>query len=138
MNSTDTTCVNLVGLEYYENRLKTFDTYPKQMKPDKYQLARAGLYYTGNGDIVICFRCGVKISSWERHDNAMLEHYRLSANCDFVRMVGIETPLGLQQSTRPFGHGAFVDIRPPETLSFGFGSNSMTGANLFVKSPNNQ
>ena len=32
------------NMEYYENRLKTFDTYPKQMLPDKIQLARAGLY----------------------------------------------------------------------------------------------
>ena len=46
MNVMD--CISTkISMEYYENRLKTFDTYPKQMLPDKYQLARAGLYYTG-------------------------------------------------------------------------------------------
>ena len=43
------------NMEYYENRLKTFDTYPKQMLPDKIQLARAGLYYNGNRTCVNVF-----------------------------------------------------------------------------------
>ena len=43
MDITD--CVLSSGnMEYYENRLKTCDTYPKQMLPDKFELARAGLY----------------------------------------------------------------------------------------------
>ena len=33
-------------MEYYKNSVKPFDTYPKQMLPDKIQLARAGLYYS--------------------------------------------------------------------------------------------
>ena len=46
MDVTD--CVSSSSsMEYYENRLRTFDTYPKQLLPDKFQLARAGLYYTG-------------------------------------------------------------------------------------------
>ena len=47
------------NMEYYENRLRTFDTSPKQILPDKNQLARAGLYYTGKSDICQCFRCHV-------------------------------------------------------------------------------
>ena len=39
------------NMEYYENRLKTFDTYPKQMLPDKIQLDRAGLYYSGKSAV---------------------------------------------------------------------------------------
>ena len=39
MDVTD--CVSNRGsMECYENRLRTFDTYPKQMLPDKFQLAR--------------------------------------------------------------------------------------------------
>ena len=45
MNVTDCTSIR-DSMEYYENRLKTVDTYPKQMLPDKIQLAGAGLYYT--------------------------------------------------------------------------------------------
>ena len=70
------------NMEYYENRLKTFDTYPKQMLPDKIQLARAGLYYSGKSDMCQCFRCHVKLSSWERDDDAIKEYYNghLNAN----------------------------------------------------------
>ena len=47
-NMDVTDCVSSRGsMEYYENRLRTFDTYPKQMLPDKFQLAQTGLYYTG-------------------------------------------------------------------------------------------
>lgn len=48
MNVMDCTANNM---EFFENRLNSFDTYPKQMVPDKYQLARAGLYYTGKSDV---------------------------------------------------------------------------------------
>ena len=61
MDVTD--CVLSSGnMEYYEKRLKTCDTYPTQMLPDKFELARAGLYYTGKSDICECFRCHVKLS----------------------------------------------------------------------------
>ena len=57
-NMDVTDCVSSRGnMEYYENRLRTFDTCPKQMLPDKIQLARAGLYYTGKSDVCQCFRC---------------------------------------------------------------------------------
>ena len=67
-------------MEYYENRLRTFDTYPKQMLPDKIQLARAGLYYTGKSDVCQCFLCHVKLNAWEREDDAIKEHYKMVAS----------------------------------------------------------
>ena len=81
MNITD--CASTKEhMEYYENRLKTFETYPKQMLPDKIQLARAGLYYTGKLDVCQCFLCHVKLNAWERDDDAIKEHFngRLNAN----------------------------------------------------------
>ena len=73
-NMDVTDCVSCSSnTKYYENRLRTFDTYPKQMFPDKFQLARAGLYHTGKSDICQCFRCHVKLSSWERDDDAIIE-----------------------------------------------------------------
>ena len=74
------------NMEYYENRLKTFDTYPKQMLPDKMQLARAGLYYKGKSDVCHCFRCHVKLSAWER------EIYIWSHQCKYIKMVGSPSP----------------------------------------------
>ena len=80
------------NLEYYENRLKTFDTYPKQMLPDKIQLARAGLYYSGKSDMCQCFRWHVKLSAWERDDDAIKEHYKWSPQCEYIKMVGGPPP----------------------------------------------
>ena len=88
-----THCVSSSGsMEYYENRLRTFDTYPKQMLPDKFQLARSGLYYTGKSDICQCFRCHIKLSSWERDENAIKEHFKWSSNCEYMKMVATPPP----------------------------------------------
>ncbi|XP_052814217.1 baculoviral IAP repeat-containing protein 3-like [Mya arenaria] len=70
-------------MEYYENRLRTFDTYPPQMVPDKYEVAKAGFYYTGLSDRVICFRCDIKLKDWEKYDNAMNEHDKCLAKAEF-------------------------------------------------------
>ena len=87
MNATD--CISTKdNMEYYENRLKTFYTYPKQMLPDKIQLARARLYYSGKSDMCHCFRCHVKLSAWERDDDAIKEHYKWSPQCGYIKMVG--------------------------------------------------
>ena len=44
-------------MEYYENRLKTFDTYPKQMLPDKIStglpLSRISNVTTGKGYCIV-------------------------------------------------------------------------------------
>ena len=87
MNITDCTSTK-EHMEYYENRLKTFDTYPKQMLPDKIQLARAGLDYTGKSDVCQCFLCHVKLSAWEPDDDAIKEHYKWSPQCEYIKMLG--------------------------------------------------
>ena len=103
MDVTD--CVSSSGsMEYYKNRQRTFDTYPKQMLPDKFQLARAGLYYTGKSDICQCFRCHVKLNSWERDDDAIKEHFKLSSNCEYMKMVA-PSPPGRQVPNRLDGLG---------------------------------
>ena len=81
-------------MEYYENRLKTFDTYPKQMLTDKVQLARARLYYTGKSDVCRCFLCHVKLNAWERDDDAIKEHYKWSPQCEYIKMVGAPQKTG--------------------------------------------
>ena len=115
MDVTD--CVSSRGsMEYYENRLRTFDTYPKQMLPDKIQLARAGLYYTGKSDVCQCFRCHLKLSAWERDDDAIKEHYKWSPQCEYIKMVGSPPP-------RPPGYR--FGSSPPSFGGFGTGSSNM-------------
>ncbi|XP_074072660.1 baculoviral IAP repeat-containing protein 2-like [Macrotis lagotis] len=47
-------------------------------------LAKAGFYYIGPGDMVACFACGGKLSNWEPNDDALSEHRRHFPNCPFL------------------------------------------------------
>ena len=55
---------------YYEDRLETFQNWPREISPDKFSIAKASLYYTGEGDIVKCFACGVRLHQWLASDTA--------------------------------------------------------------------
>ena len=118
MNVMDCTPVNS-NMEYYQNRLKSFDTYPKQMLPDKYQLARAGLYYSG--------RCHVKLSAWERDDDAIKEHFKWSPDCEYIKMVGSRAQqqpgftFGSSASLGGFGTGSGQFVRPLIQKRFKYG-----------------
>ena len=110
-------------MELYENRLKTFDTYPKQMLPDKIQLARAGLYYTGKSDVCQCFLCHVKLNAWERDDDAIKEHYKWSPQCEYIKMVGapLKTGFTFGSSTSSFGEfrtGSSNFVKPLDPKTF--------------------
>ena len=62
----------------FQNRLKTFQTWPKQMWQDKYSLASSGLFYTNENDSCECFSCGVKSSQWGPTDVTLTEHKKWS------------------------------------------------------------
>ena len=69
------------------SRSKTFDKWPKQMKPSAMELIDAGFFYKGYGDSVECFFCGICLHDWETKDNAMKEHRKWSRSCKFVDMI---------------------------------------------------
>lgn len=73
---------------FYEDRLETFQNWPRQISPDKFSIAQAGLYYTGQGDIVKCFTCGVRLHQWLAKDTAFAEHRKWSPHCMFLKIVG--------------------------------------------------
>lgn len=75
----------------YEDRLITFEFWPKQLLPNKFNLAKAGFYYMGLRDECICFSCGIKLASWERDNVPFEEHKKWSPNCIFLKMVGFES-----------------------------------------------
>ncbi|MCG8113113.1 MAG: baculoviral IAP repeat-containing protein [Candidatus Thiodiazotropha taylori] len=83
-----TTDHGVYGMKMYQDRLLTFHNWPKQILPNKYALAQAGFYYTGQGDVTFCFACSLKVSQWERQDNPWDEHKRLSPGCVYLKMVG--------------------------------------------------
>ena len=78
----------LFGIMLYQDRLLTFHHWPKQIIPDKYSLAQAGFYYTGQSDFTICFACGLKVNQWERQNKPWYEHIRLSPDCLYLKMFG--------------------------------------------------
>ena len=87
MDTTDARATTQL-YKYYDYRLATFKSWPLQMQPDKYALARYGFVYTGAGDKVKCYKCGIGIMDWERTDNPWREHLKWSPRCDFLRRIG--------------------------------------------------
>ena len=117
MNVMDCTSTGM-NMDYFQNRLNTFDAYPKQMLPDKYRLASAGLYYTGKSDTCQCFRCHVKLNAWERDDDPIKEQHKWSPNCEYIKMIGVPQ----QQSGYTFGSSAALG---------GFGTGPGANGNNF-------
>ena len=62
----------------YEDRYATFKLWSKAHSVRSDQLARAGFFYTGEGDKVICPWCNICLHEWEAFDLAIGEHKRLS------------------------------------------------------------
>ncbi|NXC29572.1 BIR7B protein, partial [Campylorhamphus procurvoides] len=66
-----------------EMRLSTFQNWPNSnVHPE--QLARAGFFYTGRGDVVRCFYCDGGLRSWSFADDPWLEHAAWHPWCQFL------------------------------------------------------
>ena len=64
-------------------RLRTFCTWPSSSTQYATKLARAGFFYEGNIDEVVCYVCGIKTSKWLESDEPDIVHKQLSPDCDF-------------------------------------------------------
>jgi hypothetical protein len=51
---------------------------------NKNDMAAAGFYFTGIGDVVRCPFCGVQIGYWEPRDETFSDHKRGSPSCSFA------------------------------------------------------
>lgn len=70
----------------FKNRVRSFDTWPIQMSPTGFELAKSGFYYTGVSDSVKCFCCDLPLHKWEKKDSALVEHQTRSPECRFLLM----------------------------------------------------
>ncbi|XP_076439567.1 death-associated inhibitor of apoptosis 1-like [Babylonia areolata] len=81
----------------YQARLQTLSRWPL-LKPSPAELAKAGFFHVrcqlrgrrsaGEcGDSVKCFWCGERIHRWQKTDDALVEHARLSPDCLFVTQI---------------------------------------------------
>ncbi|KAG8448101.1 hypothetical protein GDO86_015264 [Hymenochirus boettgeri] len=67
-----------------EARLKSFCNFPSSCPVSASTLARAGFYYTGDGDCVKCFSCLAVVEGWQHGDTAIGKHRKNSPNCTFI------------------------------------------------------
>ncbi|XP_015918264.1 putative inhibitor of apoptosis isoform X1 [Parasteatoda tepidariorum] len=73
-----------VDYSYEEERIKSFVPWPVHYPVDPLRLSKAGFYYAGNEDEVICFSCHGHIKDWNYGDIVQKKHSTLFPNCDFV------------------------------------------------------
>ncbi|XP_054853030.1 E3 ubiquitin-protein ligase XIAP [Eublepharis macularius] len=71
------------------SRLQTFSTFPSHCPVSALTLARAGFFYTGEGDKVKCFRCRATVEGWQHGDSAAGRHKTVSPNCAFINSVSV-------------------------------------------------
>uniref|UniRef100_A0A8C3QUG8 RING-type E3 ubiquitin transferase n=1 Tax=Cyanoderma ruficeps TaxID=181631 RepID=A0A8C3QUG8_9PASS len=67
-----------------EMRLSTFENWPRNSNMHPEQLARAGFFYTGQGDVVRCFYCDGGVRSWSFGDDPWREHAKWYPECEFL------------------------------------------------------
>ncbi|XP_044131974.1 baculoviral IAP repeat-containing protein 1 isoform X1 [Bufo gargarizans] len=65
-------------------RLESFKKWPSDAKKDTASIARAGFYYTGRGDIVLCISCAGCVYNWEENDEPCKEHAKFIPDCPFL------------------------------------------------------
>lgn len=88
---------DLVGSKYpeyarYEDRLRSFETWPATTAQTKEQMASAGFYYSGKGDETICYYCGLGLFCWSPNDDPVEEHLKYYSNCEYI-IKALETRL---------------------------------------------
>ena len=71
----------------YDQRILTFNSWPKSHPIHPGNIARGGFIYTGRGDKVYCPWCQISLVEWESFDLPMDEHRRHSPNCEFILML---------------------------------------------------
>lgn len=71
---------------FESERLKSFNTWPHPKEHISIEiLAKAGQFYSGHSDMVMCAFCHLKQSQWQSDDHPILEHYKHFKNCRFIR-----------------------------------------------------
>ncbi|XP_075757176.1 baculoviral IAP repeat-containing protein 7 isoform X4 [Pelodiscus sinensis] len=65
-------------------RLTTFENWPPYTDLYPEHLARAGFFYTGQGDTVRCFYCDGSLRNWELGDDPWREHAKWFPRCEFL------------------------------------------------------
>ncbi|QEI03480.1 IAP-3 [Spodoptera cosmioides nucleopolyhedrovirus] len=68
----------------YDNRLATYENWPRDIEQRPEDLANAGFFYTGRNAEVRCFQSDCGLSDWEPTDDPWREHARWFPRCEYV------------------------------------------------------
>lgn len=68
-------------------RLETFKNWQGDPSAKVEDLAKAGFYYIGNRDQVLCYHCNGGLEHWEADDDPFVEHAKWFPGCQFVSIV---------------------------------------------------
>lgn len=71
-------------------RISTFHNWPSDLKVRPPHLAKAGFFYRGNSDEVMCYECKIQISNWSQIETRRIheEHLRVSPHCSMAQSHG--------------------------------------------------
>ncbi|XP_052811704.1 baculoviral IAP repeat-containing protein 3-like isoform X3 [Mya arenaria] len=83
----------------FESRFSSYKTWPMSAVQRPYQLAEAGLYYTGREDHVRCFACDGGLRRWDPEDDPWIEHCKWFPACPFAREQKGDEYIALVQAT---------------------------------------
>lgn len=75
---------NEIDHEKYENRLKSYIAWPNECPALIKELSEAGFYFSGEGDFVTCFVCGIKIGGWKDDDVPLDRHEAANKRCKYL------------------------------------------------------
>lgn len=69
-------------------RLRTFQHWPIGLTQTKDAMASAGFFYSGVGDMVTCFHCGLERNNWTRDEMPKETHARLAGEqCYYAKIM---------------------------------------------------
>ncbi|XP_060575389.1 baculoviral IAP repeat-containing protein 7-A-like [Ruditapes philippinarum] len=65
-------------------RFQSYINFPRESVASPLRLANAGFYYSGSGEEVECFCCGLRTGVWTEDETPLDVHQRLSPHCRFI------------------------------------------------------
>lgn len=54
------------------------------LEHDVDKMVKYGFFYTGDGDLIKCFYCGIGLKDWSPADDPLAEHVRYAPDCQFL------------------------------------------------------
>ncbi|XP_060599272.1 baculoviral IAP repeat-containing protein 3-like isoform X2 [Ruditapes philippinarum] len=108
-NNGSTTSQNIPQVPYtirspryqtMEARIASFENFPRHINISHHQLAVAGLFCTGRGDLCRCFTCDGGLKDWSSGDDPIKEHATYFPKCSYIIKLKGAAYVEMQQRNR--------------------------------------